>query len=476
MAVIDVGSNSVRMVMHEVRGRAMTPSFNEKILAGLGRGLPDTGRLNPEGVALALSALGRFAAINRAQKCDEVIAFATAAVREAEDGREFVELVRRRTGLELRILSGDEEARCAAQGVLAGSPDVDGVVGDLGGSSMELARVVGGKFVSGATFPLGPLRNGADGGFSEDKVLDRARAALAGADELAHGHSVFFAVGGAWRAIAAIHMQVAKAPLHMLQNYEMSASDLVSLLKELAGGKKHASLVNQLAKRRAPTIPYASTVLRAVLEEGKFQTVMVSSFGVREGMVFETLSDAERLEDPLEAGLAAYVEPDSPSCQFGRALGDWIDPAADHLLPARLARAACRLVDIGALLHPDHRADLAFELVARAPLPGLTHKDRAALALAVAARYKRGVRSAVSDALLDADVAKRARSLGALMRLGAEFSGRSASLLRHASLHCDGQTIEFRVAPRQSVLVSESVERRLQQASEELGMSHILTT
>ena len=446
IGVIDVGSNSVRLVVHDVRGRAMQQRFNEKVLAGLGRGLGASGNLNQEGVDLAVAALIRFAAIIKAQRVDTLLAFATAAVREARDGEAFCQRVKKEAGLTLRILSGDDEARFAAQGVLAGSPGVDGVAGDLGGSSLELARLGGGYYEGGSTYPLGPLALETGASFNEDKIMARIREVLAGAPELKKGADVFFAVGGAWRSIAGIHMELMHAPLHMLQNYEMDAPRLVTLLGELMVGKKHTGLVEDIAKRRSATIPYAAAVLKAVIDLGRIKTVMVSSYGVREGIIFDTLSASERLEDPLEAGLDALVAADDQGAEFGRALVKWVSEAAPYTLPPRLASAACRLVDIGALLHPDHRADLAFDLVARAPLPGLTHRDRAALALAVATRFKRGVRNNVSEALLDGDTAGRARALGSLMRLAADFSGRSAALLKHATLLCDGTKIELKVS------------------------------
>jgi exopolyphosphatase/guanosine-5'-triphosphate,3'-diphosphate pyrophosphatase len=234
--------------------------------------------------------------------------------------------------------------------------------------------------------------------------------------------------------------------------------------------------VQEVAKRRAATIPYAAAVLTAVIELGKFKNVMVSSYGVREGIIFDNMDEAERLEDPLEAGLDALVDRDDPSAEFGAVLVGWLAEAGAYTLPPRLCAAACRLVDIGALLHPDHRADLAFDLVARAPLSGLTHKDRAALALAVATRFKRGVKNDVSERLLDKETAGRARALGSLMRLAADFSGRSAALLGHAKLKCNGKTLELKVAGQYRALVSEAVERRLQHAAEELGFGYALTS
>lgn len=475
IGVMDVGSNSVRLVVYDVRGRAMQPRFNEKVLAGLGRGLNSTGKLSKEGVEIAVAALARFASITRAQKVEALFPFATAAVREASDGKEFVDRVKKETGVVLRVLSGGDEARFAAEGVLAGTPGIDGVAGDLGGSSLELARLAGGRYEGGSTYPLGPLALDNGGSFNADKVLAKVKEILSGSPELKKSGDTFFAVGGAWRSIGTLHMELTRAPLHMLQNYEMDAKQLSELLDDIIGGKKHAGLVQDIAKRRASTIPYAAAVLKTVLEIGKFKSVMISSYGVREGIIFDSLDSAERLEDPLEAGIEALIA-DDQAAEFGRALAEWASEAAPFTLNARLSSAACRLVDIGALLHPDHRADLAFDLVARAPLPGLSHKDRAALALAVASRFKKGVKNDVSEKLLDPLTAGKARALGALMRLAADFSGRSAALLKHARLTCDGDTLGLKVAPPYRALVSESVERRLEQAADELDMDYALTS
>ena len=475
IGVMDVGSNSVRLVVYDVRGRAMQPRFNEKVLAGLGRGLASTGKLNRDGVEVAVAALARFASITRAQKVEALFPFATAAVREASDGKEFADRVKKETGITLRVLSGNDEARFAAEGVLAGTPGVDGIAGDLGGSSLELARLINGRYEGGSTYPLGPLALDSGGAFNEDKILARVKDVLGSAPELKKSGDTFFAVGGAWRAIGTLHMELTRAPLHMLQNYEMDAGELSKLLGEILGGKKHVELLLEVTKRRAVTIPYAAAVLKTVLDIGKFKSVMISSYGVREGIIFDSLDDAERTEDPLDAGIEALIA-DEQAAEFGRALAEWASEAAPYTLNARLSSAACRLVDIGALLHPDHRADLAFDLVSRAPLPGLSHRDRAALALAVASRFKKGVRNDVSEKLLDVHTAGKARALGALMRLAADFSGRTADLLKHARLTCDGDTLSLKVAAPYRALVSESVERRLEQAADELDMDYALTS
>jgi hypothetical protein len=221
------------------------------------------------GVDVAIAALSRFASITRAQKVEALFPFATAAVRDAADGQEFVDRVKKETGVTLRVLSGGDEARFAAEGVLAGTPGVDGVAGDLGGSSLELARLTAGKYDGGSTYPLGPFALDTGAGFTEDKIMARVKDVLSGSPELKKSGDVFFAVGGAWRAIGTLHMELTRAPLHMLQNYEMDAPELLKLLGDIISGKKHAELTQEVARKRAATIPFAAAVLKNVIEIGK---------------------------------------------------------------------------------------------------------------------------------------------------------------------------------------------------------------
>ncbi|MBA3810246.1 MAG: Ppx/GppA family phosphatase, partial [Caulobacteraceae bacterium] len=174
-AVIDVGSNSVRLVMYRLEGRAIWTVFNEKVLAGLGRDLATTGRLSPDGIASALVALTRFRALIDAGGPRRVFAAATAAVREADDGRAFCRRVEAQSGLALRILTGEEEARYGALGVLAGAPASRGLVGDLGGASLELTRLGGEGPAAAVSLPLGPFAISGGGRFDAPRV----RAAVA---------------------------------------------------------------------------------------------------------------------------------------------------------------------------------------------------------------------------------------------------------------------------------------------------------
>ena len=178
VAVIDIGSNSVRLVVYRLEGRAIWTVYNEKVLAGLGSELLETGRLSIGGVEDAMTALRRFSALLDASKPSELFVAATAAVREAADGETFVLRVMAETGLAVRVLTGAEEARYAALGVLAGTPSASGLVGDLGGASLELTRIDEGQAGDGITLPLGAFNLRSPDGFDHGRVRNHAAKVL----------------------------------------------------------------------------------------------------------------------------------------------------------------------------------------------------------------------------------------------------------------------------------------------------------
>ncbi|MDB5468243.1 MAG: exopolyphosphatase, partial [Phenylobacterium sp.] len=263
-AVIDVGSNSVRLVIYRLEGRAIWTIFNEKALAGLGRDLPASGRLSPDGIETAMTALRRFRTLLDGWRAEDVTAAATAAVRDAADGPAFLRRVRDETGLEVRTLTGEEEARYAALGVIAGYPEAQGVVGDLGGSSLELVRLNGGDGpTDGGTFPLGPFALGAPRNLDIDRTRRLIELELAPmANRFATRH--FHAVGGAWRNLALLHMELADYPLRVAHQYEMSRSDAIDVAR-FVERQSRSSLerIQGLSKKRFDTLPYSALVLEA---------------------------------------------------------------------------------------------------------------------------------------------------------------------------------------------------------------------
>ena len=471
-AVIDVGSNSVRLVIYRLDGRAIWTLFNEKALAGLGRDLPTTGRLSPAGVEIALTAIRRFRALLDGWRAEDVTAAATAAVREAADGPAFLKRVREETGLVVRVLSGEEEARYAALGVIAGQPDAAGVVGDLGGSSLELVRLNGAAPDDGATLPLGPFALGAPRTLDLDRTRRVVENALGPhAERFATRH--FHAVGGAWRNLALFQMELADYPLHVAHQYELSRADALAVSR-LVARQSRASLerMQGLSKKRIETLPYSAVVLEALIERLGVERVTVSAFGVREGLLLEAMDPAVRARDPLIEGCEALTAVRGVSPELGGALEAWLTPAFEKLPAVFGARdpvllaAACRLADLGARLHPDHRADLAFEQVLRAPIAGMSHPERAFLACVAFARHTSALtppEAADVARVIGADRRQRARALGAAVRLGCDLSGRNPRLLEKSSLALNGDRLRLTAADGwEDMLLGEQTARRAQ--------------
>lgn len=487
VAVVDVGSNSVRLVLYRVEGRAIWTVHNEKVLAGLGRGLSSSGRLNPEGAEAALAALRRFRAVLDGARPSDIHTAATAAVRDAADGPDFVARVQAETALELRVLSGEEEARWAALGVLAGAPTSAGVVGDLGGSSLELTRITDGELGPGTTLPLGPFALGAPKDYDVARARKEAAKRL-GAVADAYRTPVFHAVGGAWRNLALLQMRLTCYPLHVVQQYELSAEEALNLARLIAR-QSRASLerIPEVSKKRIDTLPHAAVLLEAVIEQLGCERVVFSAYGVREGMIYDAMPPELRTRDPLIEGCAALGVRLGVADGLGPALERWLNPALAALPPAfrgergfTLLAAASRLADIGARLHPDHRGTLAFNQVLRAPIAGQTHAERAFLAATIFYRY--GGDDPVPEAATIARVLSperllRARAMGLALRLGADLSGRSAALLARSSLRVEGGDIVLCAEPEAAdLLLSEQSRKRLTALASALELSPVMRT
>ena len=469
-AVIDVGSNSVRLVTYRIDGRSIWTIHNEKALAGLGRDLPATGRLSKRGVDTAMAALRRFARVLQDWAPDEIYTAATAAVRESEDGQGFLRRIETETGLKVRLLSGREEARYAALGVVAGEPGAEGLIGDLGGSSLELVRLEDQEPADGVTLRLGPFALGAPEAIDigrARRVVDKAFAPLA--DRFAS--KTFHAVGGGWRNLALFHMARTDYPLRVAHQFVMGRHEALDSARLIARQSRGSlERIEGLSKKRAETLPYAAVVLEALIETFGIEEVVVSAFGVREGLLYEAMDEATRAQDPLIAGCEALTEWQGLTEGLGPALHAWGRPLLARLEPrfgereAILAAAACRLAELGARFHPDHRADLVFEQVLRAPIAGMSHPERAMLACAAFARHTTAggfPEPDIVERLLSPEQARRARVVGAMVRLGCDISGRNAPLLARTRLTLDGEAVRLAADPGdEDLILGEQVQKR----------------
>ncbi len=480
-AVIDVGSNSVRLVVYRIDGRAMTPILNEKVMAGLGRDLARTGKLAAAGIEAATHALRRFSLLLEATGVESIFAVGTAAVREAKDGRAFAKAMESETGIALRILDGDDEARLSALGVSGGAPDARGVVGDLGGASLELVEISPKGPGRGETFPLGPLTLAEDDGFDYGRVSKVVAKGLGDTKLLGKRAGDFYAVGGAWRALGRIDMTMRNHPIGVLHHYEMSRSETLKLADVVRRqGRRSLEKLEETAAKRSETLPYAAVVLEQLMLEGQFERVIISAFGLREGVLIERMSEEALKAHPLIAAAEALAGRWTQARKFGVALEEWISPmfkGQPFVFPEKRERvlrgAAARLADVGGPLHPDQRIEIMFDLILRAPLAAISHEERAFLAAAIHHRYTKA-QPHHADAylrLLSEEQQAAAAALGAALRLGAHISGRSETLLASFEVEAVDGKLLLRVKKKVSELATEAALRRLDAAAQALGLT-----
>jgi exopolyphosphatase/guanosine-5'-triphosphate,3'-diphosphate pyrophosphatase len=479
IAVVDVGSNSLRLVVFERLGASLLPLLNEKVMCALGRGIARTGRLNPEGVKLAFANLQRFVALARALRVDHLAIIATAAVREASDGRAFAAEAERQCGVPVRIVEGGEEARLSAAGVLAGIRQADGVVSDLGGGSVELVRVDSGASApigAGVSLPLGPLRL-AELDDNRKTVTETIERGIADAPVLreAAGKSLYL-VGGAWRAIARLHMEQTHYPLHIIHEYTIPRRPAEGFLDIIAGqSRRSLERITSISRRRLEVVPIAALILGRLIAAGRPDRIVFSAFGLREGY-----ADGLLPPDPRIGPLIAACVGIAASLSRGRSDGDrlqrWMAPIFPDLDEDshRLHRAACWLSDIAWTEHPEYRAEHAFTRSLRMPVAQIGHHERAFIAASLHARYGGAMDDPIKAAtrpLLDDGAASAARCLGLALRLAYTLCGGALELLDQVRIAREAHGLVLELPPTGSLFTGEAVQRRLDALGRAFGLA-----
>jgi exopolyphosphatase/guanosine-5'-triphosphate,3'-diphosphate pyrophosphatase len=490
IGIIDLGSNSLRLAVFERQGAALFPVLNEKVMCGLARGLSTTGRLNRDGMALALLNLRRFVALARAIGVDHLAVLATAAVRDASDGQAFADEVARACRVPVAVVDGAEEARLSAAGVLAGIPEAEGIVGDLGGGSVELVRVgpgvspgipsESGRIGRGITLPLGPLRL-AELGENARAVTDAVERALAAAPVVhtAAGQTLYL-VGGASRAIARLHMEHTRYPLHIIHYYTMARAEAEGFF-DIIGRLSRKSLerITSISRKRLEMVPLAAVILRKLIAVAGPQRVTFSAYGLREGYAYGLIPAEERNPDPLIAAAIAIARIESRFAPDGDRLQQWTAPLFPDLSEPsrRLHRTACWLADIAWTEHPDYRAEQAFTRSLRMPFAAINHRDRVFVASVLHTRYGGAADDPVREPtrpLLDPQVAAELRLLGLALRLAYTLCGGVIELLSQTRLGREGTSLVLEVPSESSLFVGEPVQRRLEAAARLLGVAALL--
>lgn len=484
VAVIDIGSNSVRLVVYEAMERSLLSIFNEKTLCGLGREVQSTGLLAADAVTKALTSLRRFHALCKVMKVGRVHAIATAACRDATNGPEFIAKAERICRVPIQILSGPREAQLSALGVISGVHRPDGIVGDLGGGSLELIDVHGNRVRRGVTLPLGSLAL-QDASKKSLKRADRiVKTELAKVDALkaAHGRT-FYAVGGTWRALARIHIIQSGYPLRVMHGYSIPAADALDFarrLRRLAASNTLAD-IEAVAEARQPLLTYAALVLENVIRVAKPKTIVFSTYGVREGLLYSMLPRAEQAKDGLVSAAQKLNVLLSRSARHAEELIEWTDrlmriarlpETADE---RRLRHVACLLSDIGWRVHPDYRGEQTLNLITHGNFGDVSHQGRAFVALSVFYRY-----AGLSEAneppplvreLVTAAQDERARLLGAAFRVAHLISAARPGVLPATHFTSNGRKLKLVFEHRMVDLVADRVGSRFKQLARLMGRS-----
>jgi len=428
LSIIDIGSNSIRLVIYEGISRSPTVLFNEKMLAGLGRGIVSTGKLDPEAVRRAVEEFGRFRALSEQAGSEQLYVIATAAAREAENGPDFIHRAEEILGTEIRVLTGREEAYYSALGVISGFHPADGIAGDLGGGSLELVDVAGEKIGDGITLPLGGLRLQDQSRNSPANAAKFVREQLERAKLLKDGRGrAFYAVGGTWRNLARLHMETTGYPLAVMHHYQMDPEGSAAFLRQVAKGDlDKIKGIERVSKARRSLLPYGAVVLQEIVSVTKPSKIVVSALGVREGFLFSLLSPDEQKSDPLISAAEELALLRARSVTHAHELADWtghtfaafgIEETDDEV---RYRRAACLLADIGWRAHPEYRGTQSLNIIAHASFIGVDHPGRAFIALANLYRHE-----GIFDEMIASEIKtiatprylERARLLGAMLRV-----------------------------------------------------------
>ncbi|MDQ2892401.1 MAG: Ppx/GppA family phosphatase [Pseudomonadota bacterium] len=472
-AIIDIGSNSIRLVVYQGHPRLPAILFNEKVMAGLGRKLAETGAIDAAALASAKVALARFAAVAHEMEA-RVRTVATAAVRDASNGQALIDEAHRH-GLSVELLSGEQEAVAAGQGVLSAIPEADGIVGDLGGGSLELVRVVAGTITDRVSFPLGVLRIAAlrkdRGRVFERKVTRMIREA--GWQGRGRGLPMYL-VGGSWRALARLDIGLTDYPLAIIHGYALDATTVARLGRTIAHlSKPRLRSIPGLSSSRAATLGDANALLGLVMRALGSERAIVSSFGLREGLLYGTLDDETRRLDPLIVGAREEGRLLGRFPEHGDLLDHWIAPlfADESAEEARIRHAACLLADVGWHANPEFRAERGAEIALHGNWVGITAAERAVMAQALFTSLGGGaaIMAAVSR-LADAPGLDRAVRWGLAIRLGQRLSAGLAGPLQRSRIAIDGNRLVLHLAEDDAALYSEASEKRHAALANAMGL------
>jgi exopolyphosphatase/guanosine-5'-triphosphate,3'-diphosphate pyrophosphatase len=466
LAVVDLGSNSFRLVVFTARDGWWKRTDEIYEAVRIGEGLAATGELGEAGMARAQATMEVFAHFCAASGLgpDEIDAVATSAIRDATNAREFLDSAEAASGLRVRVLSKEEEARYGYLAAVNSTTLSDGVMLDIGGGSMQLVHVERRLARELDSWPLGAVRMTerflADDKPAKPKQLRELRAFVAGALErapwLRRSGSRIVGIGGTMRNLAAAAQRQAGIAEFGVQGFVLTRSALDALVDELAElPPSERGKVAGIKPGRADIILGGALVVQAVLEEGGFEAIDVTEAGLREGVFFERYLARENGGAPLfdDVRRASVV---NLAAQYGMdpgrnrhvahvaylALELYDDLAAAGVHPGdsgerELLWAAAILHDIGMTVDYDDHHKHSRYLVLNAGLPGFAQREVALIGQAV--RYHRKGMPTLGpfDTIAEKGDEDGLNRMSALLRLGEDLERSRDQLVREAHVALD---------------------------------------
>ncbi len=466
-AVIDIGSNAIRFVVYDGAERAPTPIYNEKASISLGKAVGEHGLIPQNLVAEATKALTRFAKLCEAMGVVHRITIATAAVRDAVNGQEFLSDARLIVP-EIQLLTGDEEAAAGGHGILAEFPSANGIAADLGGGSLELIRLTNGILGDRISVPMGTMKL---------KAMESIPNALARLTKdvptsLKDPAENIFLIGGAWRAMAKFDHILSDHPLPLIANHRIKRTRLAEL---------HAKALNDELLRSTKGIPQArlntlgDAIALAHALADRFETdyLLVTTSGIREGVLFGQLEEETRRLNPVLESIRHETKSHWRFSGFGDALFYWIKPL--HLTNSSraetLLHATCCFADTAWAIQPDFRPVHAARLALDGMWHGLLPEERIQIAFAtfIACGGKSGWPEAL-NAYVSEEALKVARLWGLAIRLAKRLSAGVPDMLTKANIGQIERNVKLSYTDDEGSLHTASVERRLKALSQALDL------
>ena len=475
IGIIDIGSNSIRLVVFDGPKRSPLYLYNEKVFFRLG--LQSFGKKAFDNATLkAVSRIiNRYVAICRNMEINKIIMFGTSALREASNTNVLVEVIRKKTNIGIDVISGEKEAFYAAQGILLGFPNAEGIICDLGGNSVEFANICKRVIAECNSTLLGPLAITKLENKIED--IDRyIRKQLLGAvNANTAKDKPFFLIGGSWRAIAKIHMQRTQYPLKIIQGYKVKSKKIKKTLEFI----QDSSFITKydeinISADRLELLPLSARLLEIIIDELQIKTLTFSSFGVREGFLYHNLSEAEKKKDPLIEAAKFFEKKETRFPNMSKHTFKWISPLYENLprKTKRVILAATKLHDIAWIAHPDYKMEMCLELVTRSNISGLSHKERVFLAMILLFRHKAKPEKVFNSKLFKI-VSKKKRKIalviGKGLKLASTFFGEK-SLFDKIDFRLKAHEVELCFQSKIDFVNGEVVERRIQELNKALKL------